>query len=400
MSSKSSQQQSNSQAVKPSDVSSATLVTEDVCTKSTSDIVCLLCEKHVGSDKCLFSCDSCHGVTHISCILKQYKDKCGTQLRNSFEWMYEFLCYGNFRYFCFKCVASSQTSMSSQQSSLGAQKLHTGNESLINDMKIIQQQVCTIGQRLDTLQNELFSRLDSLIITSPAIDPISAADNSGGETATAGLSSTQLPQTVTKGLLFSTVAGKGLSEVVKSAVAETIAKHKDDDAAKFAVAIYGLPENKSDLKDIYNVLRIAGSKATVRYHRRVGRKVANPDAANVKLRPLRVELTSVQDREQLLTLSRNLKQNKNTAKVIISPWLLLNEITRIRKLRMRYNDLNSNIPDKKEQYVIRSGRLAKLTKDGKFQYVTYPDSLAQSSSNKTQNSPQSKNASGGSQVAP
>ena len=57
-----------------------------------------------------------------------------------------------------------------------------------------------------------------------------------------------------KPTLYAAAAASGLSDVVKSAVRETIAKRRSDDKDRCAVALYGLPESGNDLKDIYSIL--------------------------------------------------------------------------------------------------------------------------------------------------
>ena len=78
---------------------------------------------------------------------------------------------------------------------------------------------------------------------------------------------------------YLTAVSKGLSEVVKSAVVESMAWQRDDEIAKYAVAIYGLPEQDHDLTDIYRILRKVGSKATVHNHRRIGHAITGTESA-------------------------------------------------------------------------------------------------------------------------
>lgn len=163
-----------------------------------------------------------------------------------------------------------------------------------------------------------------------------------------------------------------------------------DDQAKYAVALYDIPEQGNDLKSVYSIMRKAGSTATVRNHRRIGRATPTGSAAGAKrVRPLRVELYSTQERDLLLSLCKkfNNGHSARATKINISPWLQREDAARVKSLRIKCGELNSNSSDKSESYVVRSGRLMLKLKDGTLRAMKADAALTSSS-----NSPQASDS--------
>ena len=106
---------------------------------------------------------------------------------------------------------------------------------------------------------------------------------------------------------YAAAAASGLSDMVKSAVSETIAKQRSDDKDRCAIALYSLPEVGNDLKDIYSILRALGCSTTIITHRRIGRTLiqhASPDKSQKKgrPRPVRIEMASADERDKICSL--------------------------------------------------------------------------------------------------
>ena len=159
-------------------------------------------------------------------------------------------------------------------------------------------------------------------------------------------------------------AASKLSDMVKSAVRETIAKQRSDDKDRCAIALYGLPEGGNDLKDIYSILRALGCSTTMITPRRIGRSLmqhASHDKSLKKGRPrtIRIEMASANERDKISSqFQRKIKStfNGSFANVNISPWLRSEEMERIKLLRQRYQILQSKSNDGR-QYVVVSGKL-------------------------------------------
>ena len=135
-----------------------------------------------------------------------------------------------------------------------------------------------MGQRVDALHKEVVSKLEPLLIVAPTYDASISKANQVALSSGTGVNQ----QTSSKSSPYSQMVSKGLSDVVKSAVVETMAWQKVDDQAKYAVALYDIPERGNDLKSVYSIMRKAGSTATVRNHRRIGRATHTGSAAGAK----------------------------------------------------------------------------------------------------------------------
>ena len=137
-------------------------------------------------------------------------------------------------------------------------------------------------------------------------------------------------------------------------------------------------------------MRKAGSTATVRNHRRIGRVTPTGSAAGAKrVRPVRVELYSTQERDLLLSLCKkfNNGHSARATKINISPWIQREDAARVKSLRIKCSELNSNSSDKSESYVVRSGRLMLKLKDGTIRAMKADAALTSSS-----NSPQASDS--------
>ena len=96
---------------------------------------------------------------------------------------------------------------------------------------------------------------------------------------------------------YSAAVNKDLSDVVKSAMTESISCQRENNKASYTIAIYSLSERKTDQKDIYGSLLKIGSEATI-CNSRIGRMkqtMANEANNKVKPRPIRIELLSLHE---------------------------------------------------------------------------------------------------------
>ncbi len=66
---------------------------------------CSLCHGNAVSKE-TFTCTECSNIVHLSCIVRAFKTKEGSSLKNSINWLHELLLFGNFRYMCSDCIKS------------------------------------------------------------------------------------------------------------------------------------------------------------------------------------------------------------------------------------------------------------------------------------------------------
>ena len=196
-------------------------------------------------------------------------------------------------------------------------------------------------RRIDEIQSDLSHKLLQLIDASSSSKDLI--------TSTIGIVAM-----ADKPASYAAVATKGISDAVKSAFTEVIARQKSDDRDRSAIAMYCLLETNHDLKDTYGILRKLGCTATVISHRRIGKGTEQGTKGTKKSWPLRIELSTADERDQLVA---SFQRQRKSVNVSISPWLLPSEMEKIKKLRQRCQDLNSKSASGDKPYVVISGRL-------------------------------------------
>ena len=140
-------------------------------------------------------------------------------------------------------------------------------------------------------------------------------------------------------------------------------------------------ETNSDLKDTYGILRKLSFTATVISSLRIiGKGTEQGTKGTKKTRPIRIELSTADERDQLVA---SFQRKRKSVNVSISPWLLPSEMEKIKKLRQRCQDLNSKSASGDKPYVVISGRLMVRGQDGKLQRVIDTDASQNSSSSPT-----------------
>ena len=64
------------------------------------------CENNIEVDEFVI-CSRCKNNFHVSCIVKSFKLKYGIPLRNSVNWLHQFLLFGHFMHVCDSCTGDS-----------------------------------------------------------------------------------------------------------------------------------------------------------------------------------------------------------------------------------------------------------------------------------------------------
>ena len=316
--------------------------------------VCHVCTEGISPHATAVHCVQCAKLCHLSCLVTAHKQKTGTPLRNSIEWLAEFVEQFRFQYYCDTCESvSKQTYKSIKDDDDAIKKLRFS--------------MVDVTHRIDEIQSNLSHKLQHLIDASTSSKDLI--------TSTIGIVTT-----ADKPTSYAAVATKGISDAVKSAFTEVIAWQKSNDRDKSAIAVFGLLETNHDLKDAYGILRKLGCTATIISHLRIGKGTEQGTKGTKQARPLRIELLTADKCDQLVA---SFQRQRKFVNVSISPWILPSEMEKIRKLRQRCQDLNSKSASSDKPYVVISGRLMVRGQDDKLNRVIDADAPQNSSCSPT-----------------
>lgn len=370
-------------------------VGEPVQQTQLPDCTCQLCSKSVKGSPVSVSCIYCNNSCHVACIVNNFKAACEGSLNTGIQRLTEFLKFGNFQFVCRNCVdnkkshvseASSalQSSVSSRSQNMDLNEIQSTLQSVSDNVKQINMQIADLHKRID-------SNLSSCALSSSTTTVV----------GNPGLSS--------KPSSYSAAVTSNVSEVVKSAIVETLRQQKVVERNENFVALHNMQEYGTDLSDVKELLEFIGCDIPVANAIRIGRLNKSPKKARI----LKVELLSKSDRNILLQASRFLKDDPSTAKIFITKWLQPVELKKLKSTQERCRLLNGKSPVMKsgrKPYVVISGKLFERTIDGLLRSV--PDNIGNDIIDKklskddhlgvrtTDKSSSPKNECGGSHVAP
>ena len=99
-------------------------------------------------------------------------------------------------------------------------------------------------------------------------------------------------------------------------------------------AAHDMPENGSDCQDFHAILDKLGCKTEVMICIRLGRAMADTSKAGNKAKPriMKVELSSISEREDILTAVRKLIKRSTSDSVRIVKWLPREEFAKLKQL--------------------------------------------------------------------
>ncbi len=320
---------------------------------STPIDACSHCKKTI-SAKCLSTtvrCVRCNEACHAACIVSSFVAINGMALKNSLQWLVDFLRAGNFQFVCPKCndVNNSTGGVSARE--FPAQ----GIPQLRNDMVKLQTSFSTLSDSIGLLAKQL-----NELKTSIQPFPVSELESPQGSGKTA------TPVSLVQPPSYASVVSKSIAESVKRAVSETI-KDRDNIARdKSSVVIFGLSENHHDLQDITGVLKTIFITLMPVACFRLGRVVQDNAAYS---RPLKVVFSSVADRDSVLRSASGLRKHDVYAKVRIAKYLSSEEMTKLKQTRdecKKLNDTSGIQEPGKKQYVVINGKIMKKDADGKL----------------------------------
>jgi hypothetical protein len=79
--------------------------------QSTGEVdPCAVCKKSISAKQQPLRCKLCNASCHVSCVVSKFVSINGTAMRNSMQWMVDFLHTGNFQFICQECVDTATSS--------------------------------------------------------------------------------------------------------------------------------------------------------------------------------------------------------------------------------------------------------------------------------------------------
>ena len=184
--------------------------------------VCHVCTEGISPSATVVHCVQCVKPCHLSCLVTVHKQNTGTPLRNSIEWLAEFVEQFRFQYYCDTCESVSK-------------QTYKSNKDDDDAIRELRSSMADMTRRIDEIQSDLSHKLQQLIDASSSSKDLI--------TSTIGIVAT-----ADKPASYAAVATKDISDAVKSAFTEIIARQKSDDRDRSAIAMYGLLESNHDLK--------------------------------------------------------------------------------------------------------------------------------------------------------
>ena len=96
---------------------------------------CCLCKKLVGAkSSAIVRCASCTTYCHVSCIVNKFAVPYGTALKNSAQWLADFLNAGNFQFVCNACVESKSAGSGNSANDIAAIHQHQSLQKCSHDV--------------------------------------------------------------------------------------------------------------------------------------------------------------------------------------------------------------------------------------------------------------------------
>ena len=301
----------------------------------------------------LLACGQCSESIHLGCVLKQFKESKNEPLKNRIEWLYNFTTFSSLIYHCKTCAAKGtifnelQTVTKDYEKSISALDARMSKD------------IQNVKQSIEALDIKL-----SNILTS-----ISLCNGGDGNSKTKQLTSTNVNDSIKvtsctglpASITYAQIMTKNISDVVKTAVADSMRKQRKNDSDRSSIVLFGLQERKEDLKKVKLVLDPVGCDSKVVKIARLGASLDKsqhqPNGKNSeKQRPLKVELSSEADSRYVLMHSKLLKSNPKFAKVR-------------KTVRIKCDELNKNCSadeNGRKPFVVWSSKIMKRDSNGKF----------------------------------
>jgi hypothetical protein len=170
---------------------------------------------------------------------------------------------------------------------------------------------------------------------------------------------------------YAGIVSSSIAESVKKAVTATIKERDSAARDKASMMVYGLPENRRDIREVESVLKAISVCGSISTCIRLGREDNGLGAP----RPLKVLFDSVCDRDAVLRAAKNLKGHSTYGKLRLARFLSAVEMEKVKETRARCKQLNgdsSTAEAGKKPYFVINGKIVSRNADGKFVYYQQP----------------------------
>ena len=124
--------------------------------------------------------------------------------------------------------------------------------------------------------------------------------------------------------------------MVKSAFVESTKEQRSSERNSTSIVIHGMLESKNDEKNVHDLFKDTTRKGSIVRLYRVGKRLgyANGYQAGANhIRPVRVKLRSISDRNDVLKRSKALAQSFKNDKIYITKCLSADELEKIKIIR-------------------------------------------------------------------
>ena len=247
---------------------------------SSGDQICTcdLCKKSINIKGVVIKCCSCLVNYHLACVVNKFGSAYGTPLRNSIQWLSDFLNDGDFQ-FVFVCVTSKHKSTNLGISSATNSQKEKESVQPLGDYNALKESVLSLSTNVNIITKQL-SELKSSIqafTDSPTVESVDA-------------SKLNLPRKS-----YADIAATDIIQEVQNAVAQGFKTQKKNDCIEKTIVIYGLPKSKNDIIHVRKLLE-DDINSVVQVHR--FRKTpsasssSNQPGSRSVCCPLKVELAS------------------------------------------------------------------------------------------------------------
>ena len=317
---------------------------------ATDGHTCHFCQKHITYKglSATIQCASCKVYHHVACLVNAYVTTHGAEkLKNSAQWLSDFLNAGIFRYRCQACTDKhAGRGLPEQLLSPSEQQLDI---QLRKDISAIQATVSVISDNIAQLTRQLTEE----------------QNNGSASQASMQHNSTS----------YCEVAAKDLHKVVQTAVSASIKEQQIVDRAKSSIVVYGFLEDGDDNRELRRMIDYLQCNCSILSHARIG-YVANRDTKSARRpRPIKLELKSPHEVSLILNNANYLKEDEYYAGVIVSKWMSREELNNVKILRQQCSDLNkTHSADGRDRkpFFVYSGKLFERLTDRRVRLVKDP----------------------------
>ena len=305
--------------------------------------ICYVCaEGELAVSEPSVQCMKCS--CHVACLVMKHKESTRTSLRNSLDWLGEFIEKMHFHFFCDACDVEygKLLALRNQMSGINAKMGEIDQQ-----IKAMQVHVLSSSRNVDQITVDLSE--------GTAVDNVQFQDHAAASVST----STSTSRPLSKHVLSAAAVAGDLSQVIKSAIVKSIREQKAADHDKASVAIHGMREHGNDISDVRDLYEYTDCNVRVVSTTRIGSSAKSTKRPHL----LKVSHHTFADKKLFLQASKFLKDDASTAFMFITPWLSPYELTKLRIIQSQCRQLNGQAPcgkDDKKAFVVISRKLMEL----------------------------------------